>query len=215
MEKNEVIHIYCANNARRIHKIVDKILKKFGGITMDDHEECYGIAYEVFTNLINSDKYDPSRSFDGWFYMCVSYRIKSYITKKNRHKRCQVVENKDGSCSYLYALSLDSPVSSNADDEDLCIKDVVASDFDTWNEVSENSNLYDVSIEHNISEDIIVDPKIKEYLSRLTRKQRKVVCLLIESYKPHEIRETLHLSQIEYEDILMGIRSYEKIEVLL
>ena len=79
MEKNEVIHIYCANNAQKIHKIVDKILKKFGGITVDDHEECYGIAYEVFTNLIKSDKYDPNKSFDGWFYMCVSYRIKSYI----------------------------------------------------------------------------------------------------------------------------------------
>ena len=84
MEKNEVIHIYCANNAQKIHKIVDKILKKFGGITVDDHEECYGIAYEVFTNLIKSDKYDPNKSFDGWFYMCVSYKL--YYKEKQTQK---------------------------------------------------------------------------------------------------------------------------------
>lgn len=212
MVYEEIINVYCHDNAKKIHKMVDGILKKFGGIMQDDVEECYGIAYEVFTKLINGNEYDPSKPFHSMFYAFTSNRIKDYITKKNRDKRCQKVIDTDGTVSYLYPVSLDSKICSNKDgEENVTYKELIMSDFDVWKELSEMDDIFKYDDENSIFNNV----KIKKYLNRLTKKQRDSLNLIVKGYKPFEIREVLHITEKEYLDILSGIRSYKNISVLL
>ena len=50
---------YYENNAAKLRKIVDKILRKFGGVT--DNQEFYSLANEVFLDVLR--KYDPEKKF--------------------------------------------------------------------------------------------------------------------------------------------------------
>lgn len=207
----EIVNVYCCNNAKKIHKMVDKILKKFGGITQDDIEECYGIAYEVFTKLINSDKYDSSKPFHSMFYAFTCNRIKDYITKKNRMKRCQKIIDSDGTITYLYPISLDSEISKNTDgEENITYKELIPSNFNIWDELSEKDDMFTCN-----NHSMFNDEKLKIYLNRLTKKQKTSLNLIIKGYKPFEIREILHITEKEYLDILSGIRAYKNISVLL
>lgn len=208
----EIINVYCYNNAKKIHKMVDKILKKFGGITQDDIEECYGIAYEVFTKLINGDEYDPSKPFHSMFYAFTCNRIKDYITKKNRNKRCQKIIEKDGTVTYLYPVSLDSEINGKSDgEENVTYKELIPSSFDIWKELSEENDIFKIDDDESVFNDI----KIKLYLNQLTKKQKDSLRLIVKGYKPFEIREILHITEKEYLDILNGIRCYKNISILL
>lgn len=208
----EIINVYCYNNAKKIHKMVDKILKKFGGITQDDIEECYGIAYEVFTKLINGDEYDPLKPFHSMFYAFTCNRIKDYITKKNRNKRCQKIIEKDGTVTYLYPVSLDSEINGKSDgEENVTYKELIPSSFDIWKELSEENDIFKIDDDESVFNDI----KIKLYLNQLTKKQKDSLRLIVKGYKPFEIREILHITEKEYLDILNGIRCYKNISILL
>lgn len=212
MVREEIANVYCSNNAKKIHKMVDKILKKFGGITQDDIEECYGIAYEVFTKLINGDEYDSSKPFHSMFYAFTCNRIKDYITKKNRNKRCQKIIEKDGTVTYLYPVSLDSEINGKSDEEEsVTYKELIPSSFDIWKELSKENDIFKINDDESIFDDI----KIKLYLNQLTKKQKDSLRLIVKGYKPFEIREILHITEKEYLDILNGIRCYKNISILL
>ena len=80
--KEAVLNAYYANNARKLHMVVDKILLKFGGLSDMDKEDFYSIANEVFADAMR--RYDNGQSFDGFLYSCLSNRIKSEMTRRNR-----------------------------------------------------------------------------------------------------------------------------------
>lgn len=81
MEK--IIHAYYENNAIKLRRLVDQILKRFGQIP--DREDFYSLANEVFAEVLK--KYDTSRSFDAFLYSCLCNRIKSELRRRNRDKR--------------------------------------------------------------------------------------------------------------------------------
>ena len=56
--------------------------------------------------------------------------------------------------------------------------------------------------------------KIQEYISRLSKRQINILNLMMDGYKPCEIREALGISPREYSDHLEAIRSYENVRVL-
>ena len=180
------LDMYYANNAGKLHRVVDKILFKFGGLSSKDTDDFYSLANEVFADVIM--KYDETQSFDGFLYSCLSNKIMSEITRRNREKR-----KADRMC-----ISLDAPV---GDKDGLTIGDILTDDFDMEKEI--------------LGEISAVTFKLEKYLAMLSRKQRALLELLSYCYKAAEIQSMLHMTQKEYVDTLEGIHSYEKIRILL
>ncbi len=91
---------------------------------------------------------------------------------------------------------------TNDKGEDYSLLDCLASDFDTFEEASkrqENGQYQD---------------RVQQYISRLSNQQVNILNLLIDGYKPFEIRRILEISKNEYVDNLSIMRSYENVKVL-
>jgi len=182
----QILNAYYADNARKLHRVVDKILSRFGGLYGKDRDDFYSLANEVFVDVMK--RYDGEQSFDGFLYSCLSNKIMSEITKRNREKRK----------ADRMSVSLDAPVG----DEDGCLlKDLIADSHDIESELFGEVNA--------------MAYKLERYLERLSKRQKKVLELLSFCYKVEEIRGMLHMTQREYEDALGCIRSYENIKILL
>lgn len=80
-----ILDIYYADNAKMLHRVVDRILSKFGGLTYKDIDDFYSLANMVFADAIK--RYDGEQSFDGFLYSCLSNKIMSEITRRNCEKR--------------------------------------------------------------------------------------------------------------------------------
>ena len=187
---------YYDNNAVKLHKTVDKILRKFGGVT--DKQEFYSLANEVFLDVLQ--RYDPEKKFDPFLYSCLSNRIKSKMTSMNCKKRKKVlVIDKEGEEEKIYIgdVSLDAPIGDDGE-ENLTLKDVIPSSY---------------ILEENILE-MKRDDKVETYLKKLSIKQREIVMALIDGEKPGQIQKCLGLTEREYADQLIGIRSFRNIKVL-
>lgn len=182
-----ILDAYYADNARKLHRVVDRILSKFGGLAYKDKGDFYSLANEVFVNVIQ--RYDPEQSFDGFLYSCLTNKIMSEITKRNREKR------------KADRLSI-SVNAINDKGEDYSLLDCIASDFDTFEEASrhqENGKYQD---------------KVQCYISKLSNQQVNILNLLIDGYKPFEIRRILEISSKEYADNMQIMRCYENVKVL-
>ena len=184
MEK--ILHTYYENNAKKLHKMVDRILLKFGGLTDKDLGDFYSLANEVFVDVLK--RYDDSQSFDGFLYSCLLNKIKTEITKRNREKRK----------ADRMSISIDTPIS---DDENCTIGDMIADDTNIEKELLEEK-------EEGYSKKMLL------YLSRLSSLQKEVLRLNIAGYLPREIREELHIGGKEYADCYAAIHSYRNVSVL-
>ena len=177
---------YYANNAKKLRRMVDKILFKFGGISHKDMDDFYSLANEVFTDALR--RYDGVQSFDGFLYSCLSNKVKTEISRRNREKR--KIDR--------MALSMDASLG----DEDGCtLGELIADSYDLESEIFRDINA--------------VAYKLERYLAMLSRKQKEVLELLSFCYKASEIQEALHMTPKEYTDALENIRCYERIRILL
>ena len=70
---DQILYTYYADNARKLHRMVDKILFKFGGLYGKDKDDFYSLANEVFVDVMK--RYDGEQSFDGFLYSCLSNKI--------------------------------------------------------------------------------------------------------------------------------------------
>lgn len=181
------IESYYADNARKLHRTVDKILSKFGGLSGKDTDDFYSLANEVFTDVLK--RYDYVRSFDGFLYSCLSNKIMTEITRRNREKR-----KADRTATSLDAI--------NSNDEECNLLDFLPSDFDTFDEVvkMQESGQY--------------QDKVQMYIARLSNRQVSILNLLIDGYKPNEIRRILEISPKEYSDDMQIMKCYENVKIL-
>lgn len=182
----QFLNAYYENNARKLHRTVDRILLKFGGLSNKDMDDFYSLANEIFVDVLK--RYDGVQSFDGFLYSCLSNRIMSEITRRNREKR-----KADRMC-----ISLDMPV---GEDGGSTVGDLLMDGFDLENEVFGKVNAIAI--------------KLERYLAMLTKRQKEVLELLSYCYKASEIQTKLHMTKKEYADAVETIRSFEKIKVLL
>lgn len=182
-----ILSMYYENNAKKLHEIVNKILLKFGGLSDKDMDDFYSLANEVFADVIK--RYDRKQSFEGFLYSCLSNRIKTEITRRNRNKRMMD----------KMSVSIDTPI---GEEEDVTLGDMIADGFDMEREVLGEK-------EDGYSE------KTRLYLKRLSKIQKEILKLLSAGYSPHEIQKELHISEKEYSDGNLAIHSYRNISVLL
>ena len=54
--QKSILEDYYSDNARKLHKVVDKILVKFGGLSDKDMDDFYSLANEVFVDVMK--RYD-------------------------------------------------------------------------------------------------------------------------------------------------------------
>jgi len=181
-----ILNTYYADNAKKLHIVVDKILLKFGGLVDKDKDDFYSIANEVFVDVLK--RYDNSQSFDAFLYSCLVNRIKTEITRRNRYKR-----KADRMC-----ISIDTPI---GDEENSKIVDIIADKFDLEKVVFEER-------EDTYSKKMLI------YLSRLSEIQKEMLRLIIAGYLPNEIREELHITEKQYCDSYTAIHSYRNVSVL-
>ncbi len=185
--QSNILDTYYANNARKLHKVVDRILCKFGGLSSKDMDDFYSLANEVFVDVMK--KYDYEQSFDGFLYSCLLNKIMSEITRRNREKRK----------ADRMAISIDA---TNESGEECCLLDFIASDFDTFEEVVRNQDIEQY------------EDKVQMYISKLSNQQVNILNLLIDGYQSYEIRKILEISSKEYADNMQIMRSYENIKIL-
>lgn len=182
----QILIEYYANNAKKLHRVVDKILVKFGGLYDKDLDDFYSLANEVFWDAMR--RYDDSQSFDGFLYSCLFNKIKTEMTRRNREKRK----------TDRMSISIDAPI---GDDENSTIGDMIAGDFSIEKEIFEKD-------EEEYSRKMLL------YLSKLSGLQKEVLRLNIAGYLPGEIREELHINEKQYTDCYAAIHSYRNISVL-
>lgn len=180
------MNVYYKDNAKKLHGVVDKILLKFGGLSNKDLDDFYSLANEVFVDVMK--RYDFEQSFDGFLYSCLSNKIMSEMTKRNREKRK----------ADRMSISIDAPV---GEDKNLTLGETIADDFDLEKEVFEN-------------DDEEYSGKMLLYLNRLSSIQKEVLKLNIAGYLPSEIREELHITEKQYADCNAAIHSYRNVSVL-
>lgn len=186
--------------------MVDKILSQFGGITDFDREECYSIANLEITKYVKNqldkgiEDLDEDK-FNGYMYFGITNKIKTYITRKNRGKRCQIVTSKEGDKEvkqYIYPVSLDG---MSTDDGENKYMDVIPSDFDIESSI-------DVGELLNLEENVI------RYINSLGVIQRQIADLIMQGYNSTEIKEILHISDKEYYTYLSDMKEYDKRKLL-
>ncbi len=181
----QIMNAYYANNAKRLHKAVDKILARFEGISDKDKDDFYSLANEVFVDVMR--RYEDSQPFDAFLHSCLQNRIKTEMTRRNREKRK----------ADRLAISLDAPVGEG---ETLTVGEMLADPFDIEMQVLGREDSQSL--------------KVLSYLANLSRRQRRVAELLADSYGAGEIRDILHLTKKEYADAVSGICAYENISLL-
>lgn len=183
---NQILVQYYNNNARELRKLVDGILAKFSGWSNKDVDDFYSLANEVFVDVMR--KYDNSQSFEVFLYCCLSNRIKTEMTRRNREKRK----------ADILSVSLDMPLGG---EEGITIADVIADDFDMEKEV--------IGKEQETG-----SFRIAKYMDKLSRLQKNVLKLVIDGYQPEEIREKLQINKAQYADCYQAIHSYRNVAVL-
>jgi RNA polymerase sigma factor (sigma-70 family) len=190
---------YYECNGKKLHKVVDKILRKFGGI--HDREEYYSLANEVFPEVLMN--YDNRGNFDSFLYTCLYKRICNGVTKSNCNKRKNIKRiHRDGKEEkiYLADISFDAPI-KNGSGEEVYLKDLLASNYILEEDLSD-----DIGLQKN--------EKIEKYLDRLSKKQRRIVELLMDGESAEKIRGSLGITQKEYYNQMTTIRSYRNTKVL-
>lgn len=184
MEK--IIRKYYAENASKLHGMVDHILAQFGGISNKDQDDFYSLANEVFVDVMR--RYDRKQSFDAFLYSCLSNKMKSEMTRRNRYKRR--ADQK--------AVSLDMPLN---DCEDAILADRIPSNTDIEKEVigedSEDQN-----------------DRIERYLASLSKIQRKIIEMKMQDIAVIHIKEILDLTDKQYVAHMRQAVQYEHIRLL-
>ena len=181
-----ILITYYENNARKLHRVVDKILIKFGGLSNKDLDDFYSIANEVFVDVMK--RYDDTQPFEAFLYSCLSNKIKSEMTKRNCEKRK----------ADRMSISIDTPV---GDDENSTIGD--------W--VPDKSTIEKQLFEYD---EMGYSTKMLKYLNKLSNLQKEVLRLNIAGYSPSEIRKELHITEKQYADCYAAIHSYRNTSVL-
>jgi RNA polymerase sigma factor (sigma-70 family) len=185
--QSNILNAYYADNARKLHRVVDRILHKFGGLLDKDKEDFYSLANEVFVDVLK--RFDYQQSFDGFLYSCLSNKIKTEITRRNREKRR----------ADRMSVPLDAV---NDSGEEYSLLDYIPSDFDTFEEASKlqkNGQYRD---------------KVQQYISKLSNSQVNILNLLLDGYKPNEIQRILGMPPTRYLENLKTMRSYENVNIL-
>jgi RNA polymerase sigma factor (sigma-70 family) len=186
---SSVFEPYCKNDMRLLRSISKSIFLRLGeSLTEAEYDDFYSIANITLFQAYNSYNPDMGISFDVFLRGCLKRKFKTEIRDRHREKR---VINQ-------FTMSLDA----TTDDKGECkLLDSIASDFDTFVEVTQNSNEQ-------------FHDKTKQYMSKLSNQQVNILNLLMDGYNPKDIQRILEISSSEYNENMKIMRSFENVKIL-
>ena len=182
-----IINIYYNNNAKKLHLMVDLILRKLGFMGLVEPEDFYSLANEVFVDVLK--RYDGKQDFNGFLYSCLVKKIKTEMTRRNRKKR---QADRD-------AISIYTTI---GDDENSTLADFIPS------KTTLEEDYFDGKEESYSS-------KMENYLARLSMLQREILRLISIGFEPVEIMAELHINNKQYNDSYNAIHSYRNTSILM
>ena len=186
----EVLQPYCENDMRLLKRISKSIFLRFNEpLTEADYDDFYSIANITLWQASQTYSADMGISFDIFLRTCLKKKFATEIRDRHRGKR---VINQ-------FTSSLDA---TNDNEEECSLLDFIPSDFDTFEEVLERQNKEQYT------------DKVQSYISKLSNQQVNILNLLMDGYKPIEIREILGISTKEYTDNLQIMRAFENVKIL-
>lgn len=204
VQKWQVIEEYCGNEMTKLKQICDPIIHR-GGIPQMEADDLYSAAQETLLDTVK--RYDASQgcSFQTFLTGNIMRTFYDWIRDSQREKRCnlqkdrnnRVMKDENNRPIVIHNVSIDA-IAENA----TFLHEKIASDFNMEDELLKKCGCS-------------TDDKIEEYLSHLSKRQRRVVRLLSEGYGQDEIREVLHMDKKAYMEDLQSIRAYENIRILL
>ena len=186
MNTDKILDGYYKDNAQKLRAIVDKLLRDFGGISQKDYDDFYSLANAVFAGALK--QYDAARDFDGFLYSCLSNRIKTEITRRNRIKRR----------ADMTAISIDTPIGGESG---ATIGDTLQSEFDITKEIDRETGLFR-------------DDKVVRYLDRIPVRTRQILEMKMESISASDIKKILKLSDKDYERSYRQARFFDYMSIL-
>lgn len=186
----DILQPYCENGMRLLKRLSQSIFMKFNEpLSKADYDDFYSIANLTLWQCYNSFDSAMGVNFEGYLYSCLQKKFKTELTRRHRQKRA--LDN--------FNVSLDT---TNNNDEEYSLLDILPSDFDTFEEV----------IKKQDNEQF--EDRVRQYISRLSIQQVNILNLLMDGYKPMEIRERLQISTKEYTENLQIMRMYENVKYL-
>lgn len=186
----EVLQPYCENDMRLLKRISKSIFLRFNEpLTEADYDDFYSIANMTLWQACQTYNSNMGISFEIFLRTCLKKKFATEIRDRHREKR---VINQ-------FTSSLDA---TNDKEEECSLLDFIPSDFDTFEEVLERQEKEQYT------------DKAQEYISKLSNQQVNILNLLMDGYKPIEIREILGISTKEYTDNLQIMRAYENVKIL-
>lgn len=178
----EVLEPYCKNNMQLLKKISRSIFLKLGEtLSESDYDDFYSIANMTLWECYNSYNSCMNASFNTFLCNCIRNKFKTEI--RDRHRAKRVINQ--------FATSLDD----NGND----IYNLIPSDFDTFEEATNNNQFQD---------------KAQQYISKLSSQQVNILNLLMDGYEPKDIRQILEISSKEYAENIKIMRSFENVKIL-
>lgn len=186
MNTDKILDGYYKDNAQKLRAIVDKLLRDFGGISQKDYDDFYSLVNAVFAGALK--QYDAARDFDGFLYSCLSNRIKTEITRRNRIKRR----------TDMTAISIDTPIGGESG---ATIGDTLQSEFDITKEIDRETGLFR-------------DDKVVRYLDRIPVRTRQILEMKMESIPASDIKKILKLSDKDYERSYRQARFFDYTSIL-
>ena len=198
----DIVNEYYNDNAKKLHRIVDNILRKYGGISDKDKDDFYSLANEVFA--VSLRDFDSNKcNFDGFLYSNLVKKIITEIRDRNREKRSntKTIKKADGKVEYQFIpdIPTEMPIPGS---EKNTVGDSIVDKYDLEKEI----------IEEKREE---YSDKMMMYLSRLSEVQKKVLNLVSIGYVANEIVEELHICYKEYLEAITAIRSCRNVSILL
>ncbi|MDY4616944.1 MAG: sigma-70 family RNA polymerase sigma factor [Lachnospiraceae bacterium] len=186
----EVLQPYCENDMRLLKRISKSIFLRFNEpLTEADYDDFYSIANMTLWQACQTYDSNMGISFEIFLRTCLKKKFATEIRDRHREKR---VINQ-------FTSSLDA---TNDNEEECSLLDFIPSDFDTFEEV----------IKKQDNEQF--EDRVQQYISRLSIQQVNILNLLMDGYKPMEIRERLQIGTKEYTENLQIMRMYENVKYL-
>nr|WP_024835477.1 DUF262 domain-containing protein [Clostridium sp. 12(A)] len=186
-QKQQILETYASNDMAKLRKISYPLFIKFGGISEKDHDDFYSKANMELWKATEVFDEENGVPFEAYLLGCLKRKFMTEMTGLNREKRK----------ADRIASSLDTPIG----EEGITLGDLLASDFDL--ELSTIDKM-ELSTSENTN----------KYLELLTTRQRQIAEMIMEGYKPLEIKEKLGLTENQYISNLKDMKTFEKATIL-
>lgn len=204
-EMMSIINEYMKDDKKKLKSICHKI---WGGkISISEYEDLYDVAVDCLMEAVV--QYDHSKSAFTTFLTGNIMRKTSTWIRDNKYtlKSSNLERDKNGKIvrdendihkrpKRIENISLDAPMEDGGD-----LKDMIPGTF---------KNLYDELFYEDLS-----DVKIRNYLSKLSDMQRKILSYMIKGYETKDIQELLHISKKDYGNHIAAIQAYENVRELM